>query len=156
VSVSANAPTHFSLFPSSFTPKAGQPFFLTVTALDAYGNRATAYRGTIHFTSTDLAAVLPADYAFTSTDAGKHTFTVTLNTVGTQSITATDKAHATLKGTVHLNVQAATRAPISDDPDPTLWLLDAFDAFFAAQAAPGFGVRSGGLWTAPWGWPVGR
>jgi hypothetical protein len=105
-----------------------------VTALDAYGNRATAYRGTIHFTSTDAAAALPADYAFTSTDAGKHTFTVTLNTVGTQSITATDKVHATLKGTTTVTVQAApveARGPI--DPSLFRWAPEILDAVYIGQ-----------------------
>jgi hypothetical protein len=29
---------------------------VTVTALDAYGNIATGYTGTVHFTSSDIAA----------------------------------------------------------------------------------------------------
>ena len=42
---------------------------------DAFGNTATGYTGTVHFTSTDGQAVLPADYTFTAGDAGIHTFT---------------------------------------------------------------------------------
>mgnify|MGYP003299294095 CR=1 FL=1 len=42
----------------------------TVTAKDAFGNVATAYTGTIHFTSSDGAATLPADYTFSAGDAG--------------------------------------------------------------------------------------
>jgi hypothetical protein len=34
--------------------------------------------------------VLPANYTFTAADAGKHVFSATLKTAGTQSITATD------------------------------------------------------------------
>src|SRR5262249_27218818 len=45
-----------------------------------------------HFTSTDGAAKLPADYPFVAADHGTHTFTVTLNTTGSQSITVTDAA----------------------------------------------------------------
>src|SRR5207244_3861119 len=37
-----------------------------VTAFDAYGNLATNYAGTVHFTSSDGHAVLPADSVFTS------------------------------------------------------------------------------------------
>ena len=70
----------------------------TVTALDAYGNVATGYRGIVHFTSSDTAASLPANYTFSAGDAGTHTFTATLNTIGTQSITATDTAHPTITG----------------------------------------------------------
>src|SRR5262249_9446184 len=38
---------------------AGQPFALTVVALDQWGNTATTYAGTIHFDSSDPGAVLP-------------------------------------------------------------------------------------------------
>ena len=47
---------------------------VTVTALDAFGNIATGYTGTVHFTSTDGAAALPGNYTFTGGDAGVHTF----------------------------------------------------------------------------------
>jgi hypothetical protein len=36
---------------------------------------------------------------FTAADAGVHTFTATLNTAGTQSITGTDTLHSTITGT---------------------------------------------------------
>jgi hypothetical protein len=73
---------------------------LRVTATDAYGNRIVGYLGTIHFTSTDSAATLPANYKFLVADAGTHVFSgnVTLRTIGTWSITATDTVTATLKG----------------------------------------------------------
>jgi hypothetical protein len=70
------------------------PFSITVTAWDAYNNVASNYTGTISFTSTDRAAVLPRHYTFTAADQGVHTFTngVTLKTAGTQTITATGTA----------------------------------------------------------------
>jgi hypothetical protein len=43
-------------------------------ALDPYGNVATAYAGTVHFSSTDSHPLLPADYTFTASEAGSHTF----------------------------------------------------------------------------------
>ena len=67
--------------------------------MDKYDNKESTYRGTVHFTSTDTAAKLPANYLFTSTDAGLHTFIATFNTVGTnQSITATDTKTGTITG----------------------------------------------------------
>jgi hypothetical protein len=75
-------------FPSPIA--VGTPGDFTVTALDAEGNVLTDYRGTVHFTSSDPAAELPDDYTFTDDDNGMHTFTVTLNTPGVQSITASD------------------------------------------------------------------
>ena len=62
---------------------AGTPYTETVTAEDNLGETATGYTGTVHFSSTDVQAGLPADYTFTAADAGSHTFTVTLKTAGT-------------------------------------------------------------------------
>jgi hypothetical protein len=84
-------------FPSPTTAGASHAF--TVTAEDPYGNVATGYVGTLHFTSSDARAVLPANYTFTAADAGSHTFTATLKTAGTQFITATDTVNAGITGT---------------------------------------------------------
>jgi probable HAF family extracellular repeat protein len=86
---------------------AGTSFSITVTAIDLYGNTATGYRGTVHFTSSDSQANLPANYAFTSTDAGVHRFSAVLNSSGNQSITATDTATGTISGSVTIAVSAA-------------------------------------------------
>jgi hypothetical protein len=77
-------------FPSPVT--AGQAGTFTVTAVDPYGNTATGYTGTVHFTSSDTKASLPANYTFQASDAGVHTFSATLKTAGTQSITVQDTA----------------------------------------------------------------
>jgi hypothetical protein len=84
-------------FPASIT--AGTAGNVTVTAKDAYGNTTPAYTGAIHLSSSDGQAVLPTDYTFTAADHGMHTFSVTLKTAGTQSLTAQDKANATFTGT---------------------------------------------------------
>ncbi|HQU44580.1 MAG TPA: hypothetical protein PK867_17305, partial [Pirellulales bacterium] len=84
-------------FPSPITAGASGSF--SVTLKDAYGNVATGYTGTVHFTSSDAKAVLPANYTFTSADYGKHTFSATLKTAGTQSMTTTDTVNASLHGT---------------------------------------------------------
>jgi Ca2+-binding RTX toxin-like protein len=75
--------------PASTT--AGAPFSITVTAVTASGTTAKDYRGTVHFTSTDPGAVLPADYTFTPADNGVHTFTgIVFKKAGGQTITAKD------------------------------------------------------------------
>ncbi len=86
-------------FPSSVIAGTANNFM--VTAVDPYGNIATGYRGTMTFSSSsDSHAVLPANYAFISGDAGVHTLSATLNTQGpSQSITATDTVNAGIKGT---------------------------------------------------------
>jgi hypothetical protein len=78
--------TQFSVTPAS-TPTAGTPFSFTVTALGASGQTAAIYSGTLHFTSTDPQAVLPAASMVTTVTA---TFSATLKTAGPQTITATD------------------------------------------------------------------
>src|SRR5439155_896343 len=80
-------------FPSPVT--AGTAGSVTVTAKDAYGNTATGYAGTVHFTASDVQAALPANSTLTS---GVGTFSATLKTVGSQSITATDSVLPTPTG----------------------------------------------------------
>jgi len=81
----------------------GMAFSVTVTALDQFGNTATGYTGTVHFTSSDgaVGVILPGDYTFTGGDAGVHTFSsgVTLVTTGGQTVTATDKNTGSIHGT---------------------------------------------------------
>lgn len=60
---------------------------------------ATTYTGTVTFTSTDTVAYLPAQYTFTTADAGGHDFVTTLNTAGMQSLTSTDTADSGLTAT---------------------------------------------------------
>jgi hypothetical protein len=79
--------------------KAGGSHLFTVSAEDAYGNLISGYRGTVHFTSSDPQAALPADYTFRAADTGIHLFHATLNTTGTQSITVTDKSNSKLTST---------------------------------------------------------
>jgi hypothetical protein len=76
----------------------GTAFSFTVTALDDYGNVATDYTGTVHFTSSDGRAVLPVDYTFQASDAGVATFQAILDTPGVQSLTATDTKHRSITG----------------------------------------------------------
>src|SRR5208283_2222139 len=44
----------------------GNAFNITVTALDAYGNVATGYNGTVQFSSSDSAATLPTSSTLTN------------------------------------------------------------------------------------------
>jgi Galactose oxidase, central domain len=95
VASSVGSATHFSVSaPASGTN--GTAFSFTVTALDASNNVVTSYSGTVHFTSTDGQAVLPANAMLTS---GTGTFSATLKTDGGQTITATDTVTASITGT---------------------------------------------------------
>ena len=93
---------------------------VTVTAYDAYGNVATGYTGTVALTSSDPHAVLPSSYTFTASDAGSTAFPVTLDTAGTQSITATDTATLEHHGhRVGIAVQAAAAKTLTVTGFPT-------------------------------------
>jgi hypothetical protein len=84
---------------------AGSPFTVTVTAT-ADGKRDTIINGAIHFTSSDPAAVLPADSGFTPADAGSLTWTngFILMTPGNQTISASIVDISGVNGTVHVTV----------------------------------------------------
>ena len=67
--------------------QVGSAFDVTITARDPFGNIATTYSGTVHFTSTDPDAQLPADTTLTN---GVGTISVTFMTEGEWTITASD------------------------------------------------------------------
>ena len=100
-SASASALT-LSDFPDTTT--AGDAHDLTVTARDAFGNIASGYRGTLHFASDDIQAVLPVGYTFTEADAGVHTFVATLLTAGSHLIEVGDSADGSLTASMNVNV----------------------------------------------------
>jgi uncharacterized repeat protein (TIGR01451 family) len=97
---------------------AGTSFNFTVTALDAFDNTATGYSGTVHFTSSDAPATLPADSTLTS---GAGTFAATLMTGGNQTLTATDTVTASITGTsasILVDPRSDLAVTLSDSPDP--------------------------------------
>ncbi len=96
VTVQPGPTASFLVRPAAGTVTAGNSFNVTVTAQDAYGNPVSGYTGTVHFTSSDPQAVLPADALLTN---GTGTFSVTLGTAGPQTITATDTSNGSITGT---------------------------------------------------------
>jgi ELWxxDGT repeat protein len=123
VNVSAAAASSLSITGPA-TASAGTPFTFAVTALDVYGNRATSYRGTVHFTSSDPRAMLPVDYTFTAANNGSHSFTsgATLKTAGTQAIIGTDTLASTIAGQLNVTVNpaAASVLVVSGFPNPII------------------------------------
>jgi hypothetical protein len=71
---------------------AGSAYSITLTAKDSSGNTMTGYRGTVGFTTGDSQGIMPANYTFTTSDDGTHTFTngVTLKTAGSQTVRVAD------------------------------------------------------------------
>jgi len=72
--------------------RAGDAVPLTVTLLDAFGNVAGGYTGTVSFTSPDARASLPSSFSFGVNDDGTHGFSVRFGTPGAQKVTVTDGA----------------------------------------------------------------
>jgi subtilisin-like proprotein convertase family protein len=109
---------------------AGTPSSVTLTAYDAYGNVATGYTGTVHFTSSDGQAVLPANATLSH---GTGTFSVTWMTAGSQTLTATDTANGTLAGSVAVSVSPAASGALvfnSADVPVTLTPSEVFVSSF--------------------------
>jgi hypothetical protein len=102
VSVSPGPTVGFAVtVPVRRTP--GVAFDFKVRAVDQFQNTTPSYWTTspkVHFTSSDPQASLPADYIFKASDAGMHTFSngATLQTQGTQTITATDTVNNSITG----------------------------------------------------------
>jgi hypothetical protein len=124
--------------PSSGSVVAGTPLSVTVTALDANGNTATGYTGTVTFSSSDGGAALPGDYTFTPADQGVHTFAngVTLVTAGPQTVTASDNQNSLITGSATVTVlpaaasqfqiTAPASAPSGSPFDITVTALDPY------------------------------
>src|SRR4029077_6858368 len=91
-------PIHFSVSASSSTT-AATAFSVTVTDMDEFYHVLTVYTGTVHFSSTDARAILPANYTFTGADMGAHTFSATLKTAGSQSITPSETPNTRISRT---------------------------------------------------------
>jgi hypothetical protein len=121
-----------------------EPGLVTVTARDINGVTDTYYTGTVHFTTSDPAGVVPANYTFLAGDAGTHVFSVTLNTLGIQSITATDTVTASATGSQTGIV--ASDAIWALNPAGTLGKLnDAGAAITGPVGTAGTASTSGGL-----------
>ena len=82
---------------------------------------ATGYAVSVSFSSSDVQAGLPASYTFTAADAWVHSFTATLKTAGSQSITVKDVASPTVSGTesgIVVNAAATTHLSLVRLPMP--------------------------------------
>ena len=97
---------------------AGTSNAATVYAIDAFGNRVTAYSGTVHFSSSDPLAVLSGDVTFRVQDQGSRNVPLTLFTGGSQSVSATDTANPNIAGTQLGVLVRVARSHLSVTPPP--------------------------------------
>lgn len=122
---------------------SGTPCEVTLTSIDAFGNTAPDYTGSVALSSTDPNIVWPDTVLFTAADGGEKTIVFTPVRGGEQTITATDTV-ADWVGTATIPVQAgaATRlsltglaSAVSTGPLPSLQVI-AYDA--AGNRAVGY------------------
>jgi uncharacterized repeat protein (TIGR01451 family) len=100
-----SAPPVFKMTAPASGAGPALPFNLTLAIQSSVAPfTLQGYTGTVHFTSADPQAVLPADYTFVAGDAGTHVFSVTLGTLGDQTITVTDTHSSGFNGTTTVNV----------------------------------------------------
>ena len=160
ITVNASAATHLVVsLPSSAT--AGVPISGSVTAKDQFNNTATGYAGTVHFTSSDGAATLPANSTLT---LGVGTFNFTLATGGNQTVTATDTTTSSIMGTSGLvNVTANVVSPIVQCPgtintnsaDGECGQTVSFAATSTGPATITYTIDGSTVITSPYIFPVG-
>ena len=82
----------------------GASFTLTGTARDAFGNPTPGFADTLHFSSTDAAAGLPADQVFSGGATGSKTFRATLRSSGPQTVTVADSGNPGLTASLPVAV----------------------------------------------------
>jgi MYXO-CTERM domain-containing protein len=120
---------------------AGQEVTLSATAYDAFGNISTGYNGAARATSSDTAAVLPANKAFA---AGVLTgLKVTFKTPGLATLTLTDVERNTIAGSAQINVTAYAQ-PTATVTDPAEGSTVSGKVTISARGAvaPGATLRS--------------
>ncbi len=82
----------------------------TVRAVDASGNTAPGYTGTVHLSANYPATTFSPNYTFTAADQGVHTFSYTPFEAGTQILYATDTASSSITGSATVVCIAAAAA----------------------------------------------
>ncbi|MFL5312619.1 MAG: beta strand repeat-containing protein [Myxococcales bacterium] len=95
---------------------AGTPLTPTVTVVDNHGNPATDFTGTVHVSSTDPNAQLPADFAFKVTDLGSRTFPVALTSAASSTVTVASAGLAPATATVSVRNAPATQLTLEGFP----------------------------------------
>jgi hypothetical protein len=112
----------------------GTPFTFTVTGQDLAGNTETTNTDLVKITSSDSAAALPAKKHRV---AGSATFTITLNTYGNQTITATDLTSSGINGTSTILVNNAPAASFRISAPATATAETPFNITVTALTAQG-------------------
>jgi hypothetical protein len=121
INVSPTTATHFSVATPAYA-NSGTALGIAVYALDAYNNIASSYSGVLHFTSSEGLATLPPDTAVTNGSTGS---SLTMNTVGVQTVTATDTVTSIAGTSTPINVlgQGVLAITSGQPPNGTVGVL---------------------------------
>ena len=107
--------------PGSASGKTGSPstrikgtaFNVTVNAVDANWNLVNTVTDTVAITSSDSAATLPGNAALSG---GTRAFSVTLNTLGSWTVTATDSTDGSKTANTSLSISVITTPTLTTIP----------------------------------------
>jgi hypothetical protein len=112
----------------------GTSFNFTVTAQNPVGSSTDAsFAGTVHFSSSDSQAVLPADFTFKPSDQGTQTFGATFKSGGPQTITATDTVNSAIVATATVTVGGGNVGSLSFTPTSLIYAKQAIGTTSVAK-----------------------
>ncbi len=112
ITVTSNV-THFLVNAGPASGLAGSGFAILVTAEDQFDHLVSNYSGTIHLSTTDSQAVMPANTTLTN---GFGAFAINLTTAGIQTVTAVDTSNSNLAGHATITVVAGAAVHFSVVP----------------------------------------
>jgi hypothetical protein len=135
--------THF-LVTALPTATAGMPLSFKITALDASNNPVATYSDPVHFSSSDNVAILPADKTLTN---GAGTFSATMVTTGSQTLTATDPFNSSVTGT-SANIMVSAASGLSFIPITPCRVVDTRGNGFTGSFGPPF-ISGGSMRSFP-------
>ncbi|HEY5026972.1 MAG TPA: hypothetical protein VIK39_01065 [Candidatus Angelobacter sp.] len=139
-----SAPPVFNLSNSGGGIGPSLPFHVTLTIQSSVNaSTLSSYAGTVHFTSSDPQAVLPADYTFLSSDGGSRLFSITLNTPGNQTITVVDTRSSGFSGSLTVNVNTTPDLAITKTHSGNFILGQTGATYTIAASNIGGGATSG-------------
>jgi len=115
--ISAAPAAYFKIFGVPEKIKAGSLLKITVKAYGEDDVLKTDYTGTVRFTTTDLKAIMPADYTFNVLDKGSTDFFITYKTLGDQSFTVTDWSAKITQESITTTVEPGNAVSIRITPE---------------------------------------
>ena len=115
-------------YPETLTAGSSASFWLDVQ--DVNGDPASDYTGTAKFLSSDAAAVLPPNTAFTAGTPSRN-LPLTLKTVGVRTLTATDTVKPALTTTVNITVEAGPPFAVTLNSPAAVLINTAFSPLIA-------------------------